>query len=297
MEHPFIVGSTYANNLGEYTVLEITPPSMRVEYANGREQTVTIEVQTRIWARLQAPPPPDETDTPRGRRPSQRVSDRRGAAFEGLLETDFKDNVTGTHWRSRGGLGGLVTTKLSALTGKQYTSWAIYRRPECFIYDPHLPMNSQAEGVKLPKLLIQLTPQEVLYGFYIEKSDEPMGDAWHWPRCMSLLAESEWQRRLEELMVERGLCWRFDVDSKQPDGAYAPTGQLSVSSFTPGSPFPTFAALVDHLQCLPPDRWCNLYLIKTLGKQQAIDKGTSIADHIAETLAALSPMYMELLRR
>lgn len=297
MRHPFIVGSTYGNNLGEYTVVEISPPNMRVRYADGREQTVTIAVQARIWRRLQAPPPPVVTDSSSGSRPSRTRSDRRGAAFEGLLETDFKDNVTGTHWRSRDGLGGLVTKKLSALTGQEYTSWAVYRRPECFIYDPRLPMNSQAEGVKLPKLLIQLTPHEALYGFYIEKSDEPMDDAWYWPRFLTLLAEDRWQRDLERVMIEQGLHWLLDLVAAGPTGTYASAGQLTVPSFTPDSSFPTFAGFIDHLRSLHSDHWCNLYLVKALDKQQAIDKGTRVADHMAETLAALSPMYVELLRR
>jgi hypothetical protein len=35
-------------------------------------------------------------------------------------------------------------------------------------------MFNQAEGVKLPKFVVQLSSAAVLYGFYIEKSDEVM---------------------------------------------------------------------------------------------------------------------------
>jgi hypothetical protein len=293
MSHPFSVNSTYANNLGEYTVLEIKPPNMRIRYADGREQTVSIALQTRIWRRLQAPPPPPPTK--RGR--SRAASDRRGASFLGLLDSDFKDNVTGTHWRSREGLGGLVTKRLCSLTGKEYTSWAIYRRPECFIYAPHLPMRNRAEGVKLPKLLVELSPRDVRYGLYIEKSDEAMDDTWYWPCFLELLAEERWQQSLERVMDQHQLHWRVDVEQQDADGTYAPAGELTASAFTPEAPFPTFAAFVDYLRTLPADQWCNLFLIATLSKQQALIQGIAVAETIAETLAALSPMYLELVRR
>ena len=53
-----------------------------------------------------------------------------------------------------------------------------YRRPQFFVYPPHLPMFNQAEGVKLPKFVVQLSSAAVLYGFYIEKSDEAMDSGW-----------------------------------------------------------------------------------------------------------------------
>jgi hypothetical protein len=58
---------------------------------------------------------------------------------------------------------------------------AVYRRSECYIYAPRLPMRTKAEGVKLPKLLVELSPRDLRYGLYIEKSDAAMDDSWYWP--------------------------------------------------------------------------------------------------------------------
>jgi len=51
MDHEFHVGETCRNRFGQYTVLEIRPPKMRIRYENGAEQMVDIAVQASIWER------------------------------------------------------------------------------------------------------------------------------------------------------------------------------------------------------------------------------------------------------
>jgi len=72
MDHPFVVGSTYANGLGEYTVQQIRPPHMRVRYANGEEATLELALQARIWARLCA-----EAEEAAAPKPTRRPARRR----------------------------------------------------------------------------------------------------------------------------------------------------------------------------------------------------------------------------
>ena len=51
----FEVNGTYANRKGEYTVLEINPPKMRVRYTeDGSEAELKIELQARIWENIAA---------------------------------------------------------------------------------------------------------------------------------------------------------------------------------------------------------------------------------------------------
>jgi len=51
----FEVNGTYANRKGEYTVLEINPPKMRVRFTeDGSEAELKIEVQARIWENIAA---------------------------------------------------------------------------------------------------------------------------------------------------------------------------------------------------------------------------------------------------
>jgi len=48
----FEVNGVYANRKGEYTVLAINPPKMRVRYADGTEADLKIELQERIWENI-----------------------------------------------------------------------------------------------------------------------------------------------------------------------------------------------------------------------------------------------------
>lgn len=49
----FEVNGTYANRIGEYTVLAINPPKMRVRYTeDGSEAELKIELQARIWENI-----------------------------------------------------------------------------------------------------------------------------------------------------------------------------------------------------------------------------------------------------
>ncbi len=50
----FEVNGVYANRKGEYTVLELSPPKMRVRYKDGTEADLKIGLQERIWANIAA---------------------------------------------------------------------------------------------------------------------------------------------------------------------------------------------------------------------------------------------------
>lgn len=50
----FEVNGVYANRKGEYTVLEINPPKMRVRYKDGSEADLKIDLQERIWVNIAA---------------------------------------------------------------------------------------------------------------------------------------------------------------------------------------------------------------------------------------------------
>ena len=49
----FEVGGTYANRIGQYTVLDIVGGMMRVRYDSGQEADLKIGVQERIWLNIQ----------------------------------------------------------------------------------------------------------------------------------------------------------------------------------------------------------------------------------------------------
>ncbi len=216
--------------------------------------------------------------------------------FSGLAESDFKNNVTDTNWRSRSGLAGLVSQHLSNMSGAEFTSWAIYRRPQFFVYPPHLPMFNQAEGVKLPKFVVQLDSKEVVYGFYIEKSDKTMDDAWYWPRFISLLSLSKWQDQLTRTMADLGLNWILRFEERLPGtDTFTFSTDTVIKSFGEDNQFLAFSDFVAYLHSLPDQLWCNLFIAKTMDKQEAISLKAGISQPISRVLSGLAPMYSQLL--
>lgn len=291
MNHPFKIGETYENTRGVYTVLSISPPKMYVQYENRSQAMVDIQIQARIWERIQ-----DELAFAQQEFERRTAVKRLQITFSGLKDDDFKGNVTGTNWRSREGLAGLVSQQLSDLSGKQYTSGAIYRRPQFFVYPPHLPMFNQHEGVKLPKFIVQLNSEGVLYGFYIEKSDEEMGSDWYWPRFLKVLSETKWQDSLAQIMSMRELSWTLRFEEKvEETNSYKFSSDITISSFGESSRFPAISDFVAHLHDLPKRRWCNLYLAKLMDRQEAIEMQEKISRPISHTFYELVPFFSKLL--
>lgn len=50
----FEVNGVYANRRGQYTVLEVDEPRMRVRYEDGTEAELNIDIQARIWENIAA---------------------------------------------------------------------------------------------------------------------------------------------------------------------------------------------------------------------------------------------------
>ena len=291
MLDPLRIDESSENMNGAYTVLSISSTKMHIRYENGSQATVDIVIQARIWERIQ-----DELAFAQQEYERRTKVNRPKVSFSGLTESDFKDNVTGTNWRSREGLAGLVSKQLSDLSGKEYTSVAIYRRPQFFVYPPQVPMFNQEEGVKLPKFVVQLNLEAVLYGFYIEKSDKYMESDWYWPRFLELLSETQRQDNIERTMSEWKLNWilRFEERIDGTDN-YTLSTDTIISSFDEGTQFPKFSDFVAHLHGLSDQQWCNLFIAKTMGKQEGIVLQEKISRPISQTLNALVPLYSQLL--
>ncbi len=66
----FVIGQQYENRNGTFTVLEVSPPTIRVRYDNGVEETLDMAIQARIQRnkalppRTPEPPPRRRTTTP-----------------------------------------------------------------------------------------------------------------------------------------------------------------------------------------------------------------------------------------
>ncbi len=317
MNHPFRVGEVYRNRLGPYEVLSIDVPVMTVRYTDGKVFKGDIATLARIWENLNAEsaavkPVVHEvtpqrtvhagnalaTDTPM--RP--RNKGRQGALFEGLVEHDFQAGVTGTSWRARDSLGGLLAQRLSDVLGAPYQSWAIYRRAHVYIAHAGSHMANQEEGIRRAKFIFALRPEGARYGFYIERNRDEVNEDWDWRRFISgLRRDASELRQISTVMREHGVTaqpylWESDDKCTLPGHLVARPEGLTwrpAESGAVDTSWPDFAELLSQLD---PTLWCDLYFQAKMSKGEAIELGVDIAERVVNTFVGLLPLYTLSLR-
>jgi hypothetical protein len=137
-----------------------------------------------------------------------------------------------------------------------------------------------------------MAKRHIVYGFYIEKSDEEMGSDWYWPRFLKLLSETKWQDNLAQIMSMRELSWILRFEEKiEGSNSYEFSPDIIISSFGEGSRFPAISDFVAHLHDLPKRHWCNLYLAKCMDRQEAIEMQEKISHPISQTFNDLTPFF------
>ena len=298
MNHPFKVGESYSNRYGRYQVLSIDDPKMRVRYEDGREINLTIAIQTQILEGIQLAEqqPKPVAKVKKGRKKKRSPSTRLGYKFSGLEDSDFKSNVTGTHWRRRESLGGRLAQQLSDTTPYLFQSHAIYRRPSVYItmpdhYDPK-------DGIPYAKNELRLFPEGAQYGFYIERADQKsreVDDTWHWrPFLRALETDGQLQANLLQAMQDQDLFWLLSLEEGEGRN-YSVTKEIKVRAGRPllwdETEDINWFELVNLLQAMPSEQWLNLHLCSWINKSEAIAAGERFADSVCVVFRSVLPLY------
>jgi hypothetical protein len=305
---PFIVGGTYRNRNGVYEVVELAPPAMVIRYRDGRELRTLIADQARIWENIQI-----ETDDPeatdddiddlprRSRsgpapRPIRQIT-KPAFDFQGLAESDFRVTPTGTNWRRQSGLGGLLASQLSALSGRKFESQAVSRRCEVYVYEPH------RFNIKTPlrkaKFRFAVDESGVRHGFYIEKNDGPMDTTWDWTRFVAALArDSALCTRTAAILTEQDLRLNLDIgvlghsDWTTTEVTATPEGAACWRSGNDAPETISWTEFVARLQALPVAQWCDLMVCQSLPRGRAIALRVGLASQVTKIWHALLPLYL-----
>ncbi len=303
MSHLFEVGGKYRNRDGEYEVVAIDGNHMVIRYLQGGTIQTTVTMQERIWSNMQIETTSEE-EKPKAKPPKAKPRRVMGRDFQGLVESDFKDNVTDTSWRRKENLGGLLAQQLTEAaqrdpaTGDEFNSWTIYRRSEVHIARPkhYDPKQKQRQA----KFLFMLNSESARYGFYIEHSREPMDETWDWHRFLDCVEnDAEVQQKIEHTMRKLGLRWEVWDWETDEVGFIALTAEVENGAITlRGSlldgeePMPfewtRFATLLRELK--PNSGW-DVHLCKYVDKDAAINMGTRIAAVALDTFEATLPLY------
>ncbi len=304
MKHPFKVGETYRNELGEYEVISIDESNMLIRYSDGTEQDAEIAFQQRIWERIQDEEAMErQAEERRTRSKSRRRSSARlGSSFHGLVDSDFQDSIQGTSWRARTGLGGLLARRLSTLTGKEFESRVVARQSRVFVVMPNAfnPDKSLHEA----KFHFSLNDEGANYNFYVEKNNGEMDDSWDWLRVLDALTNDvAIQDAVKKAMETYELQWHIYLTKAEGSCTRAATvtatsGGLTLRIEADGQEHELdWIGIIAYLENLDVNDWCDLYLTHFMPKEEAIDLGVGIANEVVKAWNALMPLYLAAVDR
>ncbi len=317
MKHGFVVGQTYPSRRGDFEVVSIDGIQMRIRFAADElESEVPVRDQWRIVENIGEESEVEVEPPVRKKGATVRVAtvSSLGGKFQGLEANDFKKSVRGTSWRRRDTLAGLLLKRLHDLSSRQvFTSIPVERRPTVHLV---LPQKQREQDGRLDaKFAFFLaldgkssqpeqesdSPYDAFYGFYVEKTDGVLDETWDWVRFLPALAQPDIQAAVRRAMEKHGLYWQMEVWNQEHDEIaqdvklkldgtrIAPTSTSEVVGFT-------WQGLIDRLQNLPGDQWCDLFLVAYLPKDEAIAAKTTIAAKAASVYHDLMPLYLASVR-
>jgi hypothetical protein len=281
VEMAFEVGGRYENRKGPYEVISIDGPMMVIRWDSGEEVRTDIKGQAKVLRNMQRELEEEQSKY-------RRTPGWYGDAFEGLEEKDFDQDVTGTRWRAREALGGLVAKNILS-EGLNFNSWAIYGSP--IIHWADVRRYARRDTHYQAKLFGRMWKDDFWAGFVVERSENPADSRQDWNAFLSWLEENE--NTLKQTVEENDIqicdpyrTWEGSLTGTihTSDGVW-----LHTRSET-GEPEP-LDSLHGLLAGLSNDTWVDLVLIKVFEQSYAISRGRNIGTEIGELLTKLVDVY------
>lgn len=306
MPHPFEVGKTYRNRVGEYVVLSIDGNQMKIRYVSGGTLVTDVNLQGRIWENIQFEEQQSRVDERRRQaleaRLAARVKTREARAkpaFAGFQEADFQPKKRGVAWANRKALGKVLALELSQRTKKAFDQWLVPYQATVHVarkdgYDPEAAGRNAA-------FFVAASERGISYGFYLGKPEGEVQPTWPWPVWLAALAGNQALRAavwaamgthgeaplhldVYTMQVSYGLTAR--VTAQEGGFLWREEGALD------GVERPMdWEGLVEALRTLAPGKRCALHLCKELSAEESLKAGSAIAGEIAPLFQALLPIY------
>lgn len=283
-EHPFRVGERYENRKGLFEVLSIDRDIMTIRWDTGEKTTSPIDLQTKILRNMERELFAGTTNK------GCRAPKSYGALFKGLRPEDFSDDVTGTHWRSREELGGAVTRALDVR--EPFDSWSIYKRPE--VHWANITRYRLVPTWLQTKYFVRINRQEMLFGLYVERSNERSENQDDWLRFLAWTGDPENCNWLHRTLLRTGARLINPYQAHPHLSFYGSVIPLKDGSFRhDADKSSVFAAtaLPVFLSSLRDDLWLNLVIARTISRDDTIAQGTRIGSTIGDFFNTLLPVY------
>lgn len=306
MSHPFQVGKTYSNRVGEYVVLAIEGARMKIRYASGGTLVTDVNIQARIWENIQFERQIARSEErQRQAREARVVSRQRTArakkiqakpAFDGFEPGDFGSKPRGIAWSSRQELGKVLAEELGQRTEGSFGHWIVPRRPE--VHVARAELYDRDVGERNAAFFVIVKEEGVSYGFRVGKPAGRRRVGLPWFAFLTALEENTQARKdLRSAMQAHGLS--LDVYAMQ--ASYGQVGRITVQAQSFLWEHETaeqeltqrmnWAQLVEYLQTVAPTKRCNVYLRKQVSADTALKAGTGIAGEITAVFEMLVPLY------
>jgi len=303
MPHPFEVGKTYRNRVGEYVVLSIDGNQMKIRYVSGGTLVTDVNLQGRIWENIQLEEQQSRVEERRRQaleaRLVARMKTREARAkppFAGFQEGDFQPKKRGVAWANRKALGKVLALELSQRTKKAFDQWLVPYQAAVHVarkdsYDPEAPGRNAA-------FFVAASERGVSYGYYLGKPEGELQPTWPWPVLLTALAGNQTLRAaVWAAMRTHGLG--LDVYTMQV--SYGLTARVTAQengflwrqeSALDGVDRPMdWEGLAEALRTLAPGKRCVLHLFTELSVEESLKAGSAIASEIAQLYLALLPIY------
>jgi hypothetical protein len=303
MSHPFIVGKTYRNRVGEYVVQDIEGGRMTIRYSDGRTLATSVQIQARIWENIQFERQMEQAEEKKRQAMEARKARQRAAriartkpTFDGFQESDFEPKKRGLSWSSRKELGRVLAYELAQRTKGTFGHWIVPRQSKIHVgrkeqYDRDTRDTNAAFSVAVGE-------DGVSFGFQVGKPGGKAKADWPWSVLMAaLMAAKPVRGALHSAMKSHDLT----LDIYAMDVSYGPVAQVTAE----GKAFlwqqedaeqemsrsMSGEDLAEQMRTLAPDRRSDLYVRKQISPKAAAKAGPGVAQEIANVLEALLPVY------
>lgn len=279
-EIEFKVDEQYENEKGVFTVISMRRGEMVIRWENGEETRTDVELQRRIAERRRFEKLKQlaKTQAPKSK------SKGKSATFAGFLLTDFKQNATGTTWRSRRQLGSAVTQKIDTNRFK-FNSWAFGRKPEMYVQD--IKHHGRAVPEEQAKFVVRLDPQNLYYGFQVARPETSGEASTDWRAFSEWLGREEIEQMLHGMALENKMSMR--------NLAHPSSGTLLASEdgwrMEGGPKKASKATLAEFIRESPETAPFDLELAVAVAKSDAMARKSDIAGDIAQAFTLLLPLY------
>lgn len=307
MSHPFEVGKTYRNRIGEYVVEAIDGNKMRIRYVSGGTLTTDTSIQARIWENIQFERQMARAEERRRQAEEARTVARQRAGqsgqqgrsrptFDGFNAEDFEDKQRGVAWSGRRELGRALAFELSRRSRVAFDHWIVPYQSEI-----HAARKDRydAENRELNAAFFVTTGEDgVSYGLHVGRPGGKIKDAWAWSAFVAALSD---ERRVRDTMRSAMEEHDLNLVVYAMEVSYGQVARITADEegflWQHESPEQEIARhmsgeeLAEYLHGVAPNKRCDVYLGRQMSKDKAIGAGMGMVDEIAEICLALLPVY------